>query len=79
MSNPSTQPDRTLPEQVEFAYLTLLGHLENLAAFVQELSESPADLDIQDLEQVQDRINRMLSKNFRLRHKIQIHKNPERQ
>jgi hypothetical protein len=78
MSNPTTQPDRTLPEQVEFAYLTLLGHLENLAAFVQELSESPADIDIQDLEQVQDRVNRMLSKNFRLRHKIQMHRTPEK-
>lgn len=78
MSNPTTQPDRTLPEQVEFAYLTLLGHLENLAAFVQELSESPADIDIQDLEQVQDRVNRMLSKNFRLRHKIKMFQNPER-
>lgn len=75
MSNPTTQPDRTLPEQVEFAYLTLLGHLENLAAFVQELSEAPADIDIQDLEQVQDRVNRMLSKNFRLRHKIQVLRN----
>lgn len=78
MSNPTTQPDRTLPEQVEFAYLTLLGHLENLAAFVQELSESPADIDIQDLEQVQDRVNRMLSKNFRLRHKIQVFRNTEK-
>jgi len=79
MSNPTTQPDRTLPEQIEFAYLTLLGHLENLAACVQELSEAPDDLDISDLEELQDRINRMLSKNFRLRHKIQMHRTPEKQ
>jgi len=78
MSNFTPQPDRTLPEQIEFAYLTLLGHLENLAACVQEMSESPADLDIQDLEELQDRINRMLSKNFRLRHKIQMHRTPEK-
>lgn len=77
MSNPPNQ-ERTMPEQVEFAYLTLLGHLENLAACVQELSESPDNLDISDLEQVQDRVNRMLSKNFRLRHKIQTYKNPEK-
>jgi hypothetical protein len=30
------------------------------------------------LEELQDRINRMLSKNFRLRHKIQMHRNPEK-
>jgi hypothetical protein len=78
MSYPTTQPDRTLPEQIEFAYLTLLAHLENLAACVQELSESPDNLDISDLEQLQDRINRMLSKNFRLRHKIQMQKTPEK-
>jgi len=78
MSSFTPQPDRTLPEQIEYAYLTLLGHLENLAACVQELSESAADVDISDLEQIQDRVNRMLSKNFRLRHKIQMHKNPEK-
>ena len=69
MSNPTHQ-ERTLPEQVEFAYLTLLGHLEHLASRMQEMKDGPDEIDDDCIEALHDHVNRMLSKNFRLRHKI---------
>jgi hypothetical protein len=68
MSN--THQERTLPEQVEFAYLTLLGHLEHLASRMQEMKDGPDEIDDDCLEALHEHVNRMLSKNFRLRFKI---------
>ena len=68
MSN--NHQERTIPEQVEFAYLTLLGHLEHLAARMQEMKDGNDDIDEDSIESLHDHVNRMLSKNFRLRHKI---------
>jgi hypothetical protein len=75
MSNLPHQ-DRTIPEQVEFAYLTLLGHLEHLASRMQEIKDGAADIDIECIESLHDHVNRMLSKNFRLRHKLNSINNP---
>ena len=69
MSNLPHQ-ERTIPEQVEFAYLTLLSHLEHLASRMQEMKESPAGIDYECIEVLHEHVNRMLSKNFRLRHKV---------
>jgi len=71
MSNPTTQPDRTLPEQIEFAYLTLLGHLENLAARMQEMRDDSEGIDEECVEVLHDLVNRMLCKNYKLRFKLQ--------
>lgn len=77
MSDPEMfSPSRTVPEQVEFAYLTLLGHLEHLSARFQELKEGAGDIDPEDIDSLHEQVNRMLSKNFRLRHKVNSLKNP---
>jgi hypothetical protein len=70
MSSNIPEPSRTVPQQVEFAYLTLLGHLEHLSARFQEMKEGAGDIDPEDIDSLHEQVNRMLSKNFRLRHKI---------
>ena len=70
MSNLPHQ-DRTIPEQVEFAYLTLLGHLEHLASRMQEIKDGAADIDLECIESLHDQVNRMLCKNYKLRFKLQ--------
>jgi len=77
MSN--THQDRTIPEQVEFAYITLLGHLEHLSARMQEMKDKEDDIDDDCLDTLHDHVNRMLAKNFRLRHKIQQHQQQQQQ
>lgn len=70
MSNPTHQ-ERTLPEQVEFAYLTLLGHLEHLASRMQEMKDGPDEIDDDCIEALHEHVNRMLCKNYKLRFKLQ--------
>lgn len=64
--------ERTLPEQVQYAYLTLLGKLEEFSADVLGASEG-TDLSgeaREQLEWVHQNLTRMISKNVRLRHKV---------
>jgi hypothetical protein len=66
---------RTLPEQVQFSYLTLLLHLDSLMAEVNALhNDCPED---EDIARVLNRITNMVSKNVKLRHKLQFGQAPE--
>jgi hypothetical protein len=71
--------ERTLPEQIQYAYLTLLGKLEEFSADVLGASESTdlSDEAREQLEWVHQNLTRMISKNVRLRHKV-LH-NPQAQ
>lgn len=69
MSN--NHQERTIPEQVEFAYLTLLGHLEHLASRMQEMKDGNDDIDEDDLDLLHEHVNRMLCKNYKMRYKLQ--------
>lgn len=64
--------ERTLPEQIQYAYLTLLGHLEQFSAEVLEESDNRdhAPEVREQLDWVHQNLTRMISKNVRLRHKV---------
>jgi len=63
--------ERTLPEQVQFAYLTLLGRLEQLSADIQdEIEKSDSEAAREALEWAQTNLTKFLYKNVRLRHKL---------
>lgn len=63
--------ERSLPQQVEYAYLTLLGHLEQFTAEVFEDMDSTSNPDVHEkLDWVHTNLTRFLSKNVRLKHKI---------
>ena len=62
---------RTLTEQVEFAYLLLLSRLESLHADVLEAADAATAPEAQDkLDFVSQSIAGMLAKNIRLKHKL---------
>jgi hypothetical protein len=68
--------ERTLPEQVQFAYLTLLGRIEQFSAdLLDEIEKSDSESARESLEWVHTNLNRLLSKNVRLRHKL-LHEPP---
>jgi len=59
---------RTLPEQVQYSYLTLLMHLESLLAEVNEMhNEDPQD---EDMAHILSRLTNMVSNNVRLKQKL---------
>lgn len=59
---------RTIPEQVQHHYLTVLLHIESLLAEVNDMvHDSPEDGDLQRIHQ---RLVDIHSKNVKLRHKI---------
>jgi hypothetical protein len=63
--------ERSLPQQVEYAYLTLLGHLEQFTADVFDEMDESGDADVREkLDWVHTNLTRFLSKNVRLKHKI---------
>lgn len=63
--------ERTLPEQIEFAYLTLLSHLEQFTADVIDEMDSARSQETKDkLEWVLQTHTRFLSKNIRLKRKV---------
>lgn len=63
--------ERTLPEQVQYAYLTLLGHLEQFSVDVlDETDRNDSEAAREQLEWVHQNLTRLLSKNIRLKHKL---------
>jgi len=63
--------ERTLPQQVEYAYLTLLGHLEQFTADVLDEMDATNDEELREkLDWVHTNLTRFLSKNVRLKHKV---------
>ena len=68
MTPPENSPPRTLSEQVEFAYLTLLRHVEGLLG---EVTEAIADgADSEEIKYVHTTLLKMTAKNARLKHKL---------
>jgi len=61
-------PERSLPEQIEFAYLTLLRHVEGLLGEVTEMIAEKHDEN--NIKYVHGSLLRMTSKNARLKHKL---------
>lgn len=63
--------ERTLEEQVQHAYTTLLTHVESLFAKVNEMAEDdPANDDLQD---IRERLSFMVAKNIRMKTKLYHH------
>jgi hypothetical protein len=64
--------ERTLPEQVQYAYLTLLGRLEQFTVdLVEEIEDPDNSADSRaKLEWVHQHLTQLLSKNIRLKHKV---------
>jgi hypothetical protein len=65
---------RTLPEQVQYAYLQALMHLESLLALVNDLhNDKPED---EDISLVLERLTNILAKNIRLKQKLMFGQQP---
>lgn len=60
--------ERTLPEQVQHAYTTLLTHVESLFAQVCEMCDD--DQENEDLLFIKDRLSFLMAKNVKLKHKL---------
>lgn len=64
----TNNPQRSLPEQIEFAYLTLLIHLEGLLS---DVTEMVGENDVnEDIRHIHVSLSKMVSKNAKLKHKL---------
>ena len=64
----TNNPQRSLPEQIEFAYLTLLIHLEGLLS---DVTEMVGEEDVnEDIRHIHVSLSKMVSKNAKLKHKL---------